>query len=130
LAKLSAKKNLSLERQHEIREALQEPMSDSRTYLWVSLVVDVLDRNFKDTPEEWGKLIKNPPTTVFRAYESLLSHVEDEDISQVKLLLNLVIAAERPLTLKEMNIAIEIRDRTDINSEGELDLSSDKSFRK
>lgn len=105
-------------------------MSDSRTYLWVSLVVDVLDRNFKDTPEEWGKLIKNPPTTVFRAYESLLSHIDVEYVGQVKLLLDLIIAAERPLTLREMNIAIEIRDRTDISSEGELDLSSDENFRK
>ncbi|KAK1764019.1 hypothetical protein QBC33DRAFT_211496 [Phialemonium atrogriseum] len=130
LAKLSAKKRLSPDRRTLIREALRYPESEQRTYLWVSLVFDVLDRNFNDTQAGWEKLIKNPPTTVFRAYEKLLERVDPEDMERVKILFDLIIAAERPLTLSEVNIAIHVRDRIGAYSEAELDLAPNENFRK
>lgn len=130
LAKLSAKKRLSPDRRTWIREALRYPESEQRTYLWVSLVFDVLDRNFNDTQAGWEKLIKNPPTTVFRAYEKLLERVDPEDMERVKILFDLIIAAKRPLTLSEVNIAIHVRDRIGAYSEAELDLAPNENFRK
>ncbi|KAF6820888.1 ankyrin repeat-containing protein [Colletotrichum plurivorum] len=134
LAKLSDKKKLSDERQSLIREALQNSVvqSEQRTYLWVSLLFEVLERNFDDRRSQWQKLISNPPKTVFSAYARLLESVSLVDKNRVRVLLNLIIAAERPLTLQEMNPAIHLRERerNGINSEADLDLMPENNFRK
>ncbi|KAF6792671.1 ankyrin repeat protein, partial [Colletotrichum sojae] len=134
LAQLSAEKGLSNERQSLIREAFQNSgfQSEKRTYLWVSLVFEVLERNFDDRRSQWRKLINNPPKTVFSAYAKLLESVDQVDKSKVRVLLNLIIVAERPLTLQEMNVAIHVRERerNSIDSEADLDLMPEHSFRK
>ncbi|KAF6823878.1 ankyrin repeat-containing protein [Colletotrichum musicola] len=134
LAKLSAKKNLSDATQSLTRNALQNSgfESEQRTYLWVSLVFEVLERNFDDRRSQWQKLISNPPKTVFPAHARLLESVNLEDKHKVQVLLNLIIVAEWPLTLQEMNTAIHVRERerNGINSETDLDLMPEDSFRK
>lgn len=131
LEELCNKKNLSLERKQSIREALLLKNSEQRTYLWLPLVFEVLERNFKNTESEWKTLINNPPANINLAYEKLLDRVNDDEQGLVRKLLQLVLAAFRPLTLREMNIALHVGDYIDrgLTSENDLDLSPDEDFK-
>ena len=130
LATLSERRRLSQGRRGEIWEALQNVDPEQRTYLWVSLVFQVLEANFDDTSQTWSSLIRDTPATVYEAYEKLLQRVKPRDSARVRILFHLIIAAMRPLTLREMNIAIHIRDRGDeVRSEEDMKLGSDASFR-
>ncbi|KAI1390144.1 ankyrin repeat-containing domain protein [Hypoxylon trugodes] len=130
LTKLSRQNRLSPEKENLIRKAFQDHGLEQRTYLWVSLVFAALDQNYEDTRERWEKLIQNPPTSIFEAYRKLLERVKPNDRDRVKVLLDLILAAERPLTLSEVNIAIYVRDHMDAYSEDEIDHPSDGNFRR
>ncbi|KPM35904.1 hypothetical protein AK830_g10685 [Neonectria ditissima] len=130
LRELSTKKSLSQDSQDLIRMTLQGEPSEPRTYLWVSLVFDVLDQNFEDTIHRWQKLLRHTPKTVFEAYEKLLQRTSKGDKEKVKLLFHLVIAAERPLAVPEMKVALYVRDAEGASSEDDLYLPSDEKFLK
>jgi ankyrin repeat domain-containing protein 50 len=66
------------------------------------------------------------PETVDQAYERILEKSIDKLLSRK--LLNIVIAACRPLTLSEMNIALAIKENT--TSYKDLNLEADASFEK
>ncbi|KAH8883016.1 ankyrin, partial [Thozetella sp. PMI_491] len=120
-------KNLDEGSERVIRESISEKASSQRTYLWVKLVFEVLEANFDDDPEKWERLIANPPGTITEVYEELLGQVKKEDQTFVRTLVHLVFISERPLTLREMNIAIEAREYID---EPDIPrLRSDESFR-
>ncbi|RYC55609.1 hypothetical protein CHU98_g10599 [Xylaria longipes] len=108
LKKLAKMKDIDVESQEVIERALGERGASQRTYLWVKLVFEVLEANFDDDPDEWARLVSNPPVTIFEAYEKLLQHVKPKDKEFVRLLVSLVFIARRPLSLREMNTAIEL----------------------
>ncbi|KAH8882376.1 hypothetical protein GQ53DRAFT_614442, partial [Thozetella sp. PMI_491] len=131
LSQLTAKKRLSAERQAVIRRALYRSDGDQLTYLWVKLMFEVLERNFDDTPTAWQALIASPPATIFEVYEKLLKGVKVDAAERVRLLVNIIIAAERPLTLREMNVAICVHDEIGgADSELDLELASDENFQR
>ncbi|KAI1077776.1 hypothetical protein F5B20DRAFT_252786 [Whalleya microplaca] len=127
LERLVKMKDINMETEKTIRRSMEERGSSQRTYLWVKLVFVVLEENFDDDPAEWEYLINNPPQTVFETYEKLLQRVKPKDKEFVRLLVRLVFAAERPLSLCEMNVAIEVRGH--INANDLLGLSINESFR-
>jgi hypothetical protein len=129
LDRLSTKKELKDVRKNLIRKALVQQGSEQRTYLWVKLVFDLLDNNDIDTSEEWERLAKNPPDTVFTVYETLLAQVAPCDIPKVEVLLHLVAAAKRPLTLEEMNVAIYVRKFIGVYSKADIDMPGENNFR-
>jgi ankyrin repeat protein len=96
-----------------------------RTYLWISLVFD----DFLDTTasihrkliNEEGvkrvyieKFVKNPPKTVDDAYEKTLNWTKMGGVYQefktTRLILQMVSGAKRPLTLREMSIALAFKE--------------------
>ncbi|KAH7009817.1 hypothetical protein EDB80DRAFT_572113, partial [Ilyonectria destructans] len=127
LNELVRMKDLDDEAEDIIRRSLGELGSTQRTYLWVKLVFEVLEHNYDDSTDEWKQLIRNPPQTVFGTYEKLLGRVRDKDKGFVQLLVSLVYSASRPLTLNEMNMAIECRNH--ISAREMPRLSSDEAFR-
>ncbi|KAI1852875.1 hypothetical protein JX265_012903 [Neoarthrinium moseri] len=127
LEKLVRMKGLDPETEKVIRSSIGERGSSQRTYLWVKLVLEVLEANFDDDPEEWARLITNPPLTVFEAYEKLLQRVKAKDKEFVRILVSLVYIARRPLSLREMNSAIEIRSHLAVKDMPRF--STDESFR-
>lgn len=129
LERLSQKKHFKAERKERIHEALKAKGSQQRTYLWLTLVFQLLESTFKTTTRDWEKLIAKPPTTVNKAYETLLSRVDEDEKEAVRVLLHLIIAARRPLTLCEMNIALNVRDQSDALDEEGLGLSTDEEFK-
>ncbi|KAF3154968.1 hypothetical protein TWF569_010588 [Orbilia oligospora] len=107
-------------------EYLRESISNipHRTYLWVALVFDLISRSVKvGTKTQLRHLLDNIPPTLDAAYEAILDRSSNKD--EARSILELTIAATRPLTLREMNIAIELESQ---ESQEQLDLESDSSF--
>jgi hypothetical protein len=97
-----------------------------RTYLWVFLVFDFLrTHRFKRTKNGVQDAIKTLPKSAEEAYEKILNKSLDKD--KTRRLLSIVIAAYRPLTLKEMNIALEVTPSS--KSVEDLDLENESDFK-
>ncbi|KAL4755652.1 ankyrin repeat-containing domain protein, partial [Aspergillus foveolatus] len=81
---------------------------ENRTYLWLHLIFDIIEQS----PGEYGRrsdveaLLSNLPSRVSEAYEKILDRSKNE--LQTETLLQIVLAAARPLTLDEANIALTL----------------------
>ncbi|KAH8647874.1 hypothetical protein BX600DRAFT_484435 [Xylariales sp. PMI_506] len=78
---------------------------DNRTYLWLYLIFDTVKANLS-VYKKWsnfGALLSDIPHGVFEAYEKILSKGHE---TQTETLLRIILAATRPLTLDEVNIAL------------------------
>ncbi|KAJ6184023.1 hypothetical protein N7519_005324 [Penicillium mononematosum] len=95
-----------------------------RTYLWVTLIFDVIENSISYTNARVQEIIHTLPRTVDEAYENILARSPDQE--KAKRLLHIVVSAVRPMTLKEMRIALAIRP-TDRTYE-DLDLESETRF--
>ncbi|KAF3059523.1 Vegetative incompatibility protein HET-E-1 [Daldinia childiae] len=95
-----------------------------RTYLWVYLVFDVINNSEGITKGRLKEIVHQLPETVEAAYEKIL--YRSTDISKARRLLHIVVAAERPLSLQEMAIALAIRE--DHESPSQLELEPEKRF--
>jgi len=92
--------------QQKISERLKS--MNHRTYLWLHLTLDIIEKS----PTEFGKrsdiekLLSRLPSQVSDAYERILSRSKNK--SRTKILLRIMLAAERPLTLDEANVALTL----------------------
>ncbi|KIN06938.1 hypothetical protein OIDMADRAFT_185267, partial [Oidiodendron maius Zn] len=98
-----------------------------RTYLWVYLVFDYLNaENFKKTSRGVDSAMKVMPKTIYEAYEQILN--KSKDHPTVRKALSIILAASRPLTLLEMNVAVSIDDTSksihDVDLEEEMDFKT------
>ncbi|KAK6501938.1 hypothetical protein TWF481_009756 [Arthrobotrys musiformis] len=82
----------------------------NRTYLWVYLTLDLIEgdasRNLWFGEERITKITSQLPASVDEAYERILS--ASHDIEQAKLMLQILVAAERPLHLREIILAMQL----------------------
>ncbi|KAJ4175725.1 Ankyrin repeat A protein 2 [Fusarium falciforme] len=124
LHQLSMKKRLSPEIKRYLENRLQE--TTHRTYLWVYLVFDYLkNENFKKTVKRVEATIETLPRSVNEAYEQILNKTKKDPM--VRKALSIILAASRPLTLSEMNVAVNV----DYTSQSihDLDLEDDEDFK-
>ncbi|KAI2782934.1 hypothetical protein F4815DRAFT_442922 [Daldinia loculata] len=96
-----------------------------RTYLWVYLVFDVINNSEEITKGHLKAIIHQLPETVEAAYEKILCR--SSNITKARRLLHIVVAAERPLSLQEMAIALAIKEEHE--SYSELELEPENRFR-
>lgn len=80
---------------------------NNRTYLWLFLTIDIITRS----PAKYGKsssidLLPDLPPDVSDAYEKILQRSSDKGLARI--LLQLIVAATRPLSLEEANIALTL----------------------
>ncbi|KAL1991972.1 hypothetical protein VTN49DRAFT_4004 [Thermomyces lanuginosus] len=81
---------------------------EHRTYLWLHLTFGIIEQR----PGKYGRrsnveaLLSDLPSQVSEAYEKILERGEDE--LQTETLLHIILAAKRPLTLDEVNMALTI----------------------
>ncbi|MCJ1326201.1 hypothetical protein MMC10_002865 [Thelotrema lepadinum] len=106
----------------------------NRTYLWLHLIFAVVQKSLESTGTGLKKLINKIPLSVDDAYEKILRKTEkSEDAGQAKQLLHMIVAAYRPLTLQEMNIAWALHEKLEANEEcrsfQDLDLPSQEHFK-
>jgi hypothetical protein len=88
-------------------------------------VFDNLDsEDFKQTMKGVDSAISTLPRSINEAYEQILSKSKED--SMVRKTLSIILAAERPLTLSEMNVALNMESTT--QSIDDLDLEQDLRF--
>ncbi|KAL7781716.1 hypothetical protein V8C43DRAFT_319567 [Trichoderma afarasin] len=130
IKQISEKKRFPAQINSYLEKTLQE--TTHRTYLWVYLVFDYLEKNvlIKKTLKEIELIITTHPKNVNEAYEKILNKSENEYM--VRRALSIILAASRPLTLSEMNIAMNINDTTQdhtTNTFDDLDLEDEDDFK-
>ncbi|OQE34403.1 hypothetical protein PENCOP_c018G00646 [Penicillium coprophilum] len=97
---------LSLELHHRIKQQLLR--MEHRTYLWLHLAIDDVRNTFKDSLRPTKTLITLIPPSVDAAYGKLLCRVPANLMITVKTILEIIVAARRPLTMREMAMALGI----------------------
>lgn len=117
------------ERKAAIENALRSKGSEQRTYMWLKLIFDLMERIPWMSDKDWKKLIESPPQNVNDAYATLLEKVPKGHEGSVNILLHLMVAAYRPLTLHEMSIALNVRDNLGAHDEKDLGLQPDTQFK-
>lgn len=121
---LSEKKGLSLRIRTYLEKRLQE--IPHRTYLWVYLVFDYLENEtFKKTEKGVEGIIATLPKSVNEAYEQILVKSKEDPVLQR--ILSIISVAGRPLTIAEMNVALNVDDT--IRTFQDLDLEDEKDFK-
>ncbi|RYP21591.1 hypothetical protein DL767_009231 [Monosporascus sp. MG133] len=82
----------------------------NRTYLWVYLTLDLVERDIGNgiNKAKISQVTSHVPKTVDEAYDKILS--KSRHVEEAKRLLHIVVAATRPLTLKEMNFALALQE--------------------
>jgi hypothetical protein len=92
-----------------------------RTYLWAYPTFDYLTTSgFKRTKRGIESIITTLPESVNQAYEKILE--KHKDSQMVRKALSIILAASWPLTLTEMNVAVN----TDISSRSIEDLNLER----
>lgn len=92
-----------------VRDRLRDKLlrTADRTFLWVSLILDNLISNPKPSESELDGIRGNLPPDLDAAFEKILR--QSSDFNEARRILHMVVAATRPLTLEEMNVALAIR---------------------
>ncbi|OQD68167.1 hypothetical protein PENPOL_c003G02254 [Penicillium polonicum] len=102
---LSDKFNLTGRERDSITDQLTSV--DNRTYLWVSLTLDVLERTPGLTEGDFDRVVHDIPKDIDAAYTKMLDRSPNHDAATR--LLHIVTAAERPLTLEEIPLALAVK---------------------
>lgn len=123
--RLSEVKGLKPAVRQSLEIALQQ--ATHRTYLWVYLVFDYLENeNFKKTSKGVEEAVATLPRGVNEAYDRILTKSKEDPI--VRKVLSIVLAATRPLTLAEMNVAVNSDDK--VRSLEDIDLEEEEDFKR
>ncbi|KAI1741233.1 hypothetical protein F4680DRAFT_458106 [Xylaria scruposa] len=94
----------------------------NRTYLWVYLVFAVIEEAVFLTKGDVRTNIRNLPTTAEEAYDSILRKSHDPE--KAKKILQIIVAADRPLLLTEMAAALAFRESHRCHEDLDRDLLS------
>ena len=84
---------------------------ENRTYLWLFLTIDIIEKfpsNFR-RKSDLDALLSNLPSNISDAYDKMLERSTDE--RKARILLEVIVAATRPLALMEANLALAIATR-------------------
>lgn len=96
----------------------------THTYLWLHLTLGMIE----DDPSEYSRyqdieaLLSEIPSELSGTYEKILSKTKSEE--KTNLLLQIILAADSPLTLDEANYALTLATAPDIESCAQLDAAS------
>jgi ankyrin repeat protein len=121
---LAMKKRFSTQIKSHLEKRLQE--TTHRTYLWVYLVFDYLEKDdFKKTLKGVETAVATLPRSINEAYEQILNKSKEDPM--VRKALSIILVASRPLTLSEMNVAVNIGYTS--QSIHDLDLEDDEDFK-
>jgi GPI inositol-deacylase-like protein len=97
----------------------------NRTYLWVHLTLDLIESDIDIDKTGIANATSHLPKTVYEAYDRILS--KSHDSKKAKRILHIIVAAARPLTLREMALALSIR--RNHRSYSDVDLKPEDRFR-
>jgi hypothetical protein len=94
-----------------------------RTFLWVSLILKMIEDSARVSKKALEDMISNIPSALDAVYDKILQQSSDHE--HARKLLHIVVAAKRPLTLDEINVALSIgpndRSHDDLDLEPSID---------
>ncbi|KZZ99028.1 Ankyrin repeat protein [Moelleriella libera RCEF 2490] len=102
-------RRLQLSRDEEMLLLARLRRNPNPTYLWVSLVLQMIDEDLGIDRTKILDVTSDLPETVDEAYEKILA--KSDNPGSVKKLLHIVVAAARPLTVAEMSLALVLEER-------------------
>ncbi|KAJ5160772.1 uncharacterized protein N7482_007776 [Penicillium canariense] len=107
---------------NEIRRALKRRFTEisNRTYLWLHLTLDALKHSLGLTQKKLLRRIDELPESVEQAYEAILERCNRRNWQDTTRLLNIIVASQWPLSLSEIDVALEVGPNS--RSLGNLDL--------
>jgi ankyrin repeat protein len=79
-----------------------------RTYLWLYLAMEDIRDTFADSLRPAEESIQLIPPSVEAAYQNILSRVRPAQQAKVNMILQIIAAARRPLTISEMAVALSL----------------------
>ena len=123
VSKIASRKRLDGRTQAALQNRLLQ--IENRTYLWLHLTLDGVEKAFRlATPQNMIVFIRELPRTINQAYEAMVLRCPQPE--KARKLLHKILAAQRPLTLREMNMAFNIE--TGQKSREEVDLCPEELF--
>lgn len=111
-------------------QEIQQVLIDgaSGMFLWVSLILDDLKNSYTTKPRIIREKLRTLPSTLPDIYKDILRKIEPENQSAANTILQWVVWAVRPLTIKELTIATAIRPHdtslSTMEDEMELDMKT------
>ncbi|PVH98093.1 hypothetical protein DM02DRAFT_673632 [Periconia macrospinosa] len=95
---------------NELRLVLKERMCEvpNRTYLWLHLTLDEVGSRRSNEKTERGplKIVATLPNNIEQSYERILESSSDPD--KAKEILQPLVSTRRPLSLEELDVALEV----------------------
>ncbi|KAJ9264731.1 hypothetical protein DTO280E4_6141 [Paecilomyces variotii] len=124
----------TLSLRHDVAQSIEKRLlgMEHRTYLWLCSAMDDICATFRNSLRPDKVPIRLIPASVNTAYEMILSRVPDGQEQTARKILQIIVAARRPLTLEEMAMALGIAISSDSQAanEARLDLQGlDKKIR-
>ncbi|KAL8696786.1 MAG: hypothetical protein Q9201_007476, partial [Fulgogasparrea decipioides] len=104
---LALRMGLSELKKSKLREKLTS--IPHRTYLWLYLTFDDIKKRLELTQDDIDGIANNLPKNVEEAYTAMLEKSQNKE--RARKLLKIILAAVRPLTLQEVNEALNIEER-------------------
>ncbi|KAK4206162.1 hypothetical protein QBC37DRAFT_393615 [Rhypophila decipiens] len=123
LEELARERQLSAKERETLRVAIRS--MQNRTYLWVHLIFEYIRASVGITAGSLAAVAHTLPQTVEEAYEKML--VRSPNVDKAKELLQIVLAATRPLTLPEAVIALAVKEED--REWDDLDMEPEHRFR-
>ncbi|KAJ5556434.1 hypothetical protein N7494_000349 [Penicillium frequentans] len=96
-----------------IQQRLEQQLlqMEHRTYLWLYLAMDDIQQTFQNSVRPAEESIRLIPASVNAAYVKILGRVPSGQVDIVKKILQIIVAARRPLTTSEMAMALDTASR-------------------
>ncbi|OGE46891.1 hypothetical protein PENARI_c093G03713 [Penicillium arizonense] len=123
----------ALSRDTEKRLEQQLLQMEHRTYLWLHLAMDDIQSTLEDSLRPAEESIEVIPQSVDEAYEKILSRVPSRQVDIARKILQIIVAARRPLTTAEMAMALGIATSPQAQTAAKAGLESsqiDKKLRR
>jgi ankyrin repeat protein len=94
----------------DIEQRLEQQLlqMEHRTYLWLHLAMDDIQSTLEDSLRPAEESVEVIPQSVDEAYERILSRVPSRQVEIARKILQIIVAARRPLTTAEMAMALGI----------------------
>jgi hypothetical protein len=108
----------------EARKYLEQELYSraDRTFLWVKLVLDRLEKSPVATQKDFQRLVEQLPVGLIATYERFLYDIPTEYQEMAKRLLHFIASSVRPLSLEEIQTLLAIQDCHTNLIEIEVDL--------
>lgn len=80
-----------------------------KTFLWVALILDLVETSVRVSRNALVKIMDTIPGSLIAMYEEILT--QNSDAVNARKVLHIIVAATRPYSLKDINVALNIDEK-------------------